>query len=159
RWAEQWAWKSGWRTGSGAAAEIEGAWPYAPVFEALSNLCRRHPEILEELDDRFRSEIDRALSGRGLDWNGEGAHQPLFVAAVELVRLAAASTPVLLLVDDVHEADQASLRLLHYLVRSTGDLRVAFLLSHRDQLDSPELEQVRDSLLSRAAAVDLVMGP
>ena len=94
------------------------------MVEALSDLCRRHPEILEELDDRFRAEIDRVLSGRVLDWNGEGAHEQLFVAAVELLRLASTTTPVLLVVDDVHEADQASLRLLHYLARSTGDLPV-----------------------------------
>jgi DNA-binding SARP family transcriptional activator len=159
RWAQQRARKWGWHTGAGAAAEIEAAWPYAPVVEALSDLCRRHPEILEELDDRFRSEIDRALSGRVLDWNGEGAHQQLFVAAVELVRLATENAPVLLVVDDVHEADQASLRLLHYLVRSTGDLRVAFLLGHRNEPVSDELAGVRDSLLSRAAAADLSLAP
>ena len=45
-------------------------------------------------------------------------HQRLFVAAAELVRLAAAGHGLLLVVDDLHEADEASLRLLHYLSRS-----------------------------------------
>ena len=50
-------------------------------------------------------------------WSGETAHQRLFLAAAELLRLAAAGHGLLLVVDDIHEADQGSLRLLHYLAR------------------------------------------
>ncbi|WP_204041524.1 AAA family ATPase, partial [Acrocarpospora phusangensis] len=55
----------GWRTGAGTAATIEGAWPYAPVLEALADLCRAHPALLDGLDDRYSQELDRALSLRG----------------------------------------------------------------------------------------------
>ena len=48
----------------GAASSVEGPWPYAPVLEAFSDLCRRHPALLDGLDDDFRAEIEQALSGR-----------------------------------------------------------------------------------------------
>ena len=32
------------RVGHGTSAPVEGAWPYAPVVEALADLCRRHPD-------------------------------------------------------------------------------------------------------------------
>ena len=77
-------------SGTGVAARIDGAWPYAPVLEGLADLCRRHPALLDGLDDAFREEIERALSGRDSRWDGQGTHQRLFVAAAELLRLAAA---------------------------------------------------------------------
>ena len=66
---------------------MEGPWPYAPVLEALGDLCRKHPSLLDGLDDNYRQELDRALSAREVSWSGESAHQRLFVAAAELLRL------------------------------------------------------------------------
>jgi tetratricopeptide (TPR) repeat protein len=115
--AESLARQRGWRTGRGSASAMEGPWPYAPVLEALSDLCRRHPALLDGLGELYRQELERALSGRDVTWSGESGHQRLFVAAAELLRLASAGHGLLLVVDDLHEADEASLRLLHYLSR------------------------------------------
>jgi DNA-binding SARP family transcriptional activator/tetratricopeptide (TPR) repeat protein len=149
----------GWRTGYGVTSAIEGAWPYAPVLETVADLCRRHPTLLDGLDDQCREDIDRALSGRALDWHGEASHQRLFVAVAELVRLAAAGPGVLLAVDDVHEADEASLRLLHYLARSCATERLLLVLAHRRQPVTEAFEEVRSSLLGRAAAINLALSP
>lgn len=154
----------GWRSGHGVASAIEGAWPYAPVLEALADLSRRHPTLLDGLDDRCRTDIDRALSGgrrsgRTPAWNGDGSHQRLFVAVAELVRLAAAGPGLLLAIDDVQEADEASLRLLHYLARSCLTERLVIVLGHRRQPVTEAFEQVRTSLLGRGAAVDIPLGP
>ena len=51
----------GCASGVGAAAALEGAWPYAPVLEALADLCRRYPALLDGLADEYRSEIEGAL--------------------------------------------------------------------------------------------------
>ena len=107
------------RVGSGIAAQIEGAWPYAPVLEALADLCRRHPALLDGLDDALREEIERGAVRPGNRWRAQSGDQRLFVAAAELVRLAAAGAGAVLVVDDAHDADDASLRLMHYLARST----------------------------------------
>jgi DNA-binding SARP family transcriptional activator/predicted negative regulator of RcsB-dependent stress response len=140
--------RAGWRTGRGTASAVEGPWPYAPVLEALGDLCRRHPALLDGLDDRYRAELDRALSERQVSWSGESAHQGLFVAAAELLRLGAAGRGLLLVFDDVHEADEASLRLLHYLARCAASDQVLLVLAHRPTRN-PALEEVHTSLVAR----------
>ena len=141
--------RQGFRTGRGTAAAVEGPWPYAPVLEALGDLCRSHPALLDGLDDGYRAEIERALSGRReLHWTGESGHQRLFVAAAELVRLAASDHGLLLVVDDVHEADEASLRLLHYLCRCATTEPVLVALAHRPLADHGRRELL-DSLVAR----------
>ncbi|HEV8175269.1 MAG TPA: AAA family ATPase, partial [Actinoplanes sp.] len=133
------------RVGAGVAARIEGDWPYAPVLEALADMCRHHPTLLDGLDDAFRDEIERVLSGRQFSWDGQGAHQRLFVATAELLRLAAAGAGAVLTVDDAHDADEASLRLLHYLARSTVTERLLIAVGHRPA--GGMLAEVRRSLL------------
>ncbi|OHV47804.1 AAA family ATPase, partial [Pseudofrankia sp. BMG5.36] len=201
---------AGWRVGVGTAAAVEGAWPYAPVLEALADLCRRCPSLLGEIDERFRSELERAMSGRDLDWPGAGGHQRLFVAAAELLRTAAEGAGVahlagaaysahradppsstvpavavtsavladpavpaapgtpgaLLVVDDLQDADEASLRLAHYLVRSLAGRPVVLLLGHRPVLGHraaaggpTALAEIRASLLGRGAAVAVDLAP
>jgi tetratricopeptide (TPR) repeat protein len=157
-WAREQADAAGWRTGAGVAATIEGAWPYAPVLEALADLCRRHPALLDGLDDRYRNEIELALAATPEAWSGEGSHQRLFVAAAELLRLAAAGTGLLLVVDELHEADEASLRLLHHLARAAVPEPVVLALSHRAAPASHELGSFRRSLLQRGAT-DLPLAP
>ena len=114
RWLDRQAEERGLRVGVGTAAAIDGAWPYAPVLEALADLCRRHPALLDGLADEYRAEIERALRGTSAEWSGESRHQRLFVSAAELLRLASCGSGAVLVVDDAHDADEASLRLLHY---------------------------------------------
>jgi DNA-binding SARP family transcriptional activator/tetratricopeptide (TPR) repeat protein len=148
----------GWRVGRGTASAVEGPWPYAPVLEALGDLCRRHPVLLDGLDDNFRQELDRALSAREVSWSGESAHQRLFVAAAELVRLASAGHGLLLVVDDVHEADQASLRLLHYLARCAMGEQIVLALAHRSG-GGRALEEMQASLISRRLGTRVEVAP
>jgi hypothetical protein len=149
----------GWRTGAGIASKVEGDWPYAPVVDALADLCRHHPTLLDGLDDRCRVDIENALSGRQLGWAGDDSHSRLYVAVAELMRLASAGTGALLVVDNLHEADEASLRLLHYIARSGKQQRLVLLLPHRRQPVTETFEQMRASLLSRGAAADLPLRP
>ncbi len=152
-WARGRAERAGWRTGHGGAAAVEGAWPYAPVLGAFADLCRQHPALLDGLDEKLRYEIDRALAGRELTWNGEGSHQRLFVASAELLRLAAAGTGLMITVDDMHESDEASLRLLHYLARCAAGERALIVVGHRP--GAQPIEQVTASLLHRNMAIPL----
>jgi tetratricopeptide (TPR) repeat protein len=156
-WVSQRAERAGWRVGQGIAAAVEGAWPYAPVLDALADLCRRHPTLLDGLGDTYRQEIERALAGAELTWSGEGTHQRLFVAAAELLRLAASGTGLLLAMDDMHEADEASLRLLHYLARGISGERALIVVGHRE--GGRRVEQIKSSLLRRNLAVHVPLRP
>jgi DNA-binding SARP family transcriptional activator len=162
----------GWRCGIGGAAAIEGAWPYAPVLEAMADLGRRHPTLLDGLDDSYRSEIDRARRGDETAGAGESAeasrrpvggrrfgHQRLFVAASELMRLAASGPGLLLVIDDAHDADDASLRLLHYLARTAAEARVLIAIVRRSNVDAPQLDEVRASLQQRDALTEVDVRP
>ena len=150
--------QQGWRFGRGTASSVEGPWPYAPVLEALGDLCRRHPSLLDGLDDNYRHELDRALSARDVSWSGESAHQRLFVAAAELLRLASAGNGLVLVVDDIHEADQASLRLLHYLARCALGERAVLALAHRSG-GGEALEEMHASLISRGIGTRVDLAP
>ena len=149
----------GWRVGHGSASAVEAPWPYAAVIEALADVCRHHTSLLDGLSDSYRAEIDRVLAGDGRGWTGQSGHQRLFVACAELVRLAAGTHGLLLTVDDLHDADEATLRLLHYLARATGDQRVAIVASYRSGPLPAALADTRASLLTRHAAVELELRP
>ena len=147
------------RLGHGTSAPAEGAWPYAPIVEALADMCRRHPTLLDGLGDDHRDEIDRALSGTELPWGGGSSHQRLFVAVAELVRLASATHGLLLTIDDAHEADDATLRLLHYLSRSTASERVCIVLAHRSAAVGETFAETRHSLTDRHGAEVIELTP
>ncbi len=157
-WLERTAAGRGMRVGTGTAAQVEGAWPYAPVLEALADLSRQHPTLLDGLDDALREEIEAGLTGRSGRRTGQGGHQRLFVAAAELLRLAAAGPGVVLAVDDAHLADDASLRLLHYLARSTAADKVLMVITHRPG-GSTVLSEIKQSLSARSRAVTLDLEP
>ena len=90
----------------------------------------------------------------------ESSHQRLFVAAAELVRLASATNGLLLTIDDVHDADDASLRLaaLHrpFDARPAGVHR-AHAPAGADRRDT--LAETRQSLIDRHGAIELELGP
>jgi DNA-binding SARP family transcriptional activator/tetratricopeptide (TPR) repeat protein len=149
----------GFLAGHGTAAAVEGAWPYAPVFEALAGVCRQDPGLLSGLAGPHRDEIDRARNGTPASWAGQSTHQRLFLAAAELVKLAAAGKGLLLTVDDVHDADDGSLRLLHYLARSARGQRACIVLAHRPVPAADALEATRRSLIDRYGAAEVRLGP
>jgi DNA-binding SARP family transcriptional activator/tetratricopeptide (TPR) repeat protein len=145
--------------GRGVAANVEGSWPYAPVLEAFAEICRNDPSLLARLDDDYRCELDRALLGSDLHWSGEGGHQRLFVAAAELLRIASLEQCVVMVIDDVHEADEASARLLHYLSRCSTDQCVLLVLGMRQLNTSSPLQSIRSSLVGRGAATLIELEP
>jgi DNA-binding SARP family transcriptional activator len=158
RWLDRRAEERGLRVGVGAAAALEGAWPYAPVLEALAELCRRYPALLDGLADEYRSEIEGALRGGSPEWAGESRHQRLFVSAAELLRLAASGGGAVLIVDDAHDADEASLRLLHYLSRAAVGERILIVVAHRQWPLRPAMDAMRRSLIGRGTSVPLDLG-
>lgn len=156
--AESLARRQGWRSGRGTASAVEGQWPYATVLEAFADLCRQHPALLDGLDDAYYDEIERALSVKDVAWTGESRHQRLFVAVAELMRLAASGNGLLLLIDDLHDSDEASVRLLHYLSRCAMTERVLIVVAHRLRLPQTA-RQVEESLLRKGAGSRLELSP
>jgi tetratricopeptide (TPR) repeat protein len=64
-----------------------------------------------------------------------------------------------LVVDDAHDADDASLRLLHYLSRTVTGERILIVIAHRPWPLGPAMEEIRRSLIGRGTSVPIGLGP
>ncbi|MEA2187265.1 MAG: hypothetical protein QOK16_2276 [Solirubrobacteraceae bacterium] len=125
-------------------------------LQTLSGELRRIvPELAERIPD-----LAEPLAG-----DPEGARSRLFEAVSSLLCEAAQSTPVVLVLDDLHWADQATLLLLKYLARYPRQARLMVLGTYReteldaDHLLSATLAQLgRERLLERHALTPLDEG-
>lgn len=111
----------------GAAYEQEGQLAYQPFVEAFTRYLSEHR----------RSPDENPISG----FKPRGSSDPqqeqwaLFNATAGFLNGLAATLPVVLLVDDLHAADEASLHLFHYLARQTRQAPVVLLATCRSDLD------------------------
>jgi DNA-binding SARP family transcriptional activator len=160
-WFVQLARERGWATGRAVAASVEGPWPYAPVLEAIDDMLRGHPDLLDALPATHRDELQRVRhapsSAHEHPDDGEG-HQRLFVAVDEVMRRAARAHGLVLLVDDVHAADHASLTLLHYVARRAVRERLVLVATARSGTDADVLVTIRE-LVGRHGARELKLAP
>jgi DNA-binding CsgD family transcriptional regulator len=116
-----------------------GELPYAPIAEALRRLARRlDPQALAAVvaeDGAVLSRITPALGLRevhALDVEPtEAARGQLMEALLGLLGRLSMDAPVLLIVEDLHWADSATLDTLSFLLRSLRDERVGLLLTFR----------------------------
>jgi DNA-binding SARP family transcriptional activator len=75
----------------------------------------------------------------------------LFEAVSEMIAWAAAQRPLVLLVEDVHLADVASLELAAYVARRLPELAVLLILTRRDAPRRADADLLRQALARRGA--------
>ncbi|HZS94371.1 MAG TPA: adenylate/guanylate cyclase domain-containing protein, partial [Chloroflexota bacterium] len=124
---------------TGRCYEQEQSVPYYPFLEALATLYDVCPPSVRADIPRRWPQLGRLLSDqlgivpppvtRGLEQ--EDQHL-LFRAVTGFVEAIAESMPVAFLLDDLHWADDASVKLLLYLTRYTRGRRVLLLGTYRD---------------------------
>lgn len=140
----------------GGASDAEGMPPYLPFLEALGRYIRTAPP------DRLRDEagpgaptlaailpeLPARLGGLapGYPLPAEQARLRLFEAVGAFLAALAAPAPLLLVLDDLHWADTASLDLLCHVVRHEAGARLLVLGAYR------EGEVERNPALERALA-------
>jgi DNA-binding SARP family transcriptional activator len=120
----------------------EAAWPaeLAPLAPGLERRLGRMPRAAVGAP-----ELERAR---------------LFEAVVEMVEWAADDRPLLLLFEDVHIADAASLELAGYLARRARTLPALLVLTRRELPRRPELDALLTRLRARAAlGAEVALGP
>jgi DNA-binding NarL/FixJ family response regulator len=122
-----------------------GGLPYAPLAGALRGLLRElGPEAFDDLVGPRRAEIGRVLpelspaEGAGAEpapavaATGEPLAQArLFGALRGLLDQLAAQAPVVLLIEDLHWADRATLEFLSSLLRGLRDERLVVICTYR----------------------------
>ena len=152
----------GFHTLRGAGQEAEGRTPYAPLTEALDPLAARRPELLGALADRAQVALSRLLpSVRRPDGAAEEAvdRRLVFRAVAELLGHAASERGVVLAIDDLNHADEATAALVHHLARSCAGERMLVIAAICDEPLPRAAALVRSRLLGRGAAVELALGP
>jgi DNA-binding CsgD family transcriptional regulator len=152
----------GFTVASGRAYPMESGVPYALFADALLPVLREHtPQSLAvlarggtaELAHVFPALLPAAGPGGAAEDPGEIKTRVLWTMS-QLVTGLAARTPLLLVLDDVHSADPASLELLHFLARQTAAAPVAIVCTYNETLrrTAPALRELEQSLLSLGVA-------
>ena len=121
--------------------------PYQPVAEALSSYVHALPaDSIQYRLGRSATELstlvpelsDRVPGVVGSSWSdAESMRFRMFEAVALLLTGLSDSAPVLLVVDDLHWADKATLLLVRHLTRHADLGRVLLLATHRDEATSP----------------------
>ncbi|HEX6675100.1 MAG TPA: AAA family ATPase [Actinomycetes bacterium] len=136
--------------------------PFAPVIEALRTMLRaQDPETARRWLGHGRSDLARLLPELGVAPQDEGqavgpelasAQGRLFELLLDLVEKAAGERPTVLVVEDLHWADQSTRDLIGFLVRGLRRPGLLLLLTFRtDELHRrhplrpflAELERIR----------------
>jgi len=110
------------------AYDAERELPFAVLAELVKQLAMQRtiggadPEALSELT-RISSEIMRAFPGvpKPVEWSPELMPLRIADAFLKTVTAAAADSPIMLVVDDLHAADNASIAILHSVARKLRD--------------------------------------
>src|SRR2546423_1311670 len=120
-----WARAQGADVLAGQAFEMGGRLPYQPLVEALRPRLEAENAPEDLLEDLWLAELSRLLPELRVRYpdlptpteDELTARMRLFEAVARLFEALARLSPLVLLLDDLHWADQASLDLLRYLAR------------------------------------------
>ena len=120
------------------AYDAERELPFAVLAELVKQLTLQHaigsaePDALAELS-RIAPEIFSAFPGvpKPTEWSAEVTQLRLADAFLKAAVAAAEETPVVLVVDDIHAADNASAAILHVMARKLANTRLVLILTGR----------------------------
>src|SRR5215213_2877961 len=161
----------GARTAACAALELGGPAPFSLWSELLRDLAEDlpspppeagWPEELAAIAPSLPRRLGRPAGAGAAASSPDLARSRLLEAAVDAVEHAVADRPLVLLFDDVHLADPASLELLAYVLRRFTGLGVLALLTCRALPERPDLDALVRAHAARGgelAEIDLLPLP
>ena len=162
RLAHTWQHAVGGLALTSAAYELEQSLPYQPIIELLRGLCAKSA-LVQRLDipEIWRTAVARLLPELG------GTHEPatlpvdesrLWEGVRQLLSAVARRTPITVLIDDLHWADDASLALLGYLLRQPPTPHLRYIATTRPAAARSRLAALMQTLgrSERIARIPLI---
>jgi predicted ATPase len=142
----------------GACWDADGTPGYWPWTQVVRNLRRSAPtETWQVASEAAGVALEVLLEGSGAE-AGDVARFQLFDAVTTLLVTAAQQQPLLVVLEDVHWADSASVALLEFAAQHLSLERVLILATCRDveieRPDHPSRDRLR-SLMTRATTLSL----
>ena len=147
----------------GRCYENERMLPFAPWIDAF-RAARLTPDDadLRVLEPVWRAELARLLPELAPpDLSPSDDRTRLFEAVTRLVEALAARSPLVILLEDVHWADDATMGLLGYVRRHLHDARVLIAVTARaeDLAETAFVRQTLDDLQDQQRLVRLALAP
>lgn len=155
--------RRGFQVLAGRCAGPSGSPPLWPFEQALRSLLAADPTVLDVASEADRRALELGILETRPDAPAEDAMPPgaqrlrLFEAMRHVLAGAAAARPLLVWIDDVHEADEASLALLEWLAGRVHDARVLLLAAHRSISDATRAASERFARLLRAPSTEQIV--
>ena len=147
----------------GRSYESEQILPFGPWVDALrAGRIGEDVELLERLGATLRAELARLLPEAGQPPTaGAGDVRPVFESVAQVVGLLAGRQSLLIILEDVHWADEMSARLLAFVGRRLAGRPVLLLATAREEelADLPALRQALDDLRRGGLIDTLTLGP
>jgi DNA-binding SARP family transcriptional activator len=157
--------EAGMLTLAGGCYEQESRLPYGPIHDALADYVRLQPEpvLRAQLTD-FQPELSQIvpelrtrLAGfeETVSPEAEDQRLALFTTVSLALERISRDRPLVLLLDDLHWADSATLQLLHFLLRQPSLDRALIVGAYREEEVSPDSTiRVLEAELRAAAGHD-----
>jgi DNA-binding SARP family transcriptional activator len=155
---------------AGGCYEERGAVPLGPFHDALVDFLLAQPpatiraqmaacvddlaDVVPELRYHLQMPADGTSAGGARD------RMRAFGAVHAALRTLAEKSPVLVCLEDLHAADEATLQLLHYLARQTRRMPLVFVATYRDDEAPPDepLAQTMAALVRERLAQSFSLG-
>lgn len=115
----------------GAAYESEGQVAYQPFVEAIGRFLADQGAAADEHPFlRFTRSAPQSSDPQQEQWR-------LFAEVADFLARVSAGRPLVLLIDDLHAADEATLHLCHYLARRAPTAPLLLIATYRDEEARP----------------------
>jgi DNA-binding SARP family transcriptional activator len=124
----------------GAAYEMEAAVAYGPFIDILQAALRESPAGRERIPAEIAGAVGDRVAGAPPvpDSDPRAARTYLFAAIAEFLCRRAAAAPLVVVLENLHAADQGSRELFHFLARRAREMPVLLAATCRDEQGVPD---------------------
>lgn len=143
------------------------AYPYAPLLDLLRSLFASHPAapLATDLERLARDlfpllpELVPQQTAPLLPLKPEQEKRRLFAVLANFFLHLSASSPLLLIIEDVHWSDSTSLDFLHSIARRTVSQPILLLITYRPDIIRPELSSWLAQLNRERLSQEIQLAP